>query len=367
MARRFCNYGKRFFYLLAPVLGVLVSGCSPLIGPQSLSVGRMDYSEAINQTENQQLLLSVVKGRYGEMVTPLAVSGIAANVRFRSNANIEAGFGPEDYFTGNLVPFSGGVAYEENPTITYMPVRNEQYVRRLISPIPLDVTMLMLRSYDHKATVLRWLVSSINDLRNPDFLYDPSSETIAGFERFTEIYEQLARTHVLNIVKSDGEDAEFEIVLRNYRPDHEDTVGEFLSLLDLDTPTAREGIISIPLSFSIRTKAYWGIGLTTRSTSDLVEILRASIEVPPEHAALGLAADYPPTGLAGTDVTIRSSAARPEHASVAVRYRDYWFSIDDSDHPSKGFFNLLRTFLSSTIADAADHAGAPVLTIPVSR
>lgn len=90
------------------------------------------------------MLLSMVKSRYGETSSLLAVSGVAANVHFSTNAGVQAGFGSCDNYEGNLVPFTGGVAYEENPTITYAPVQGEQYLRQLLSPIPLDLLILFL-------------------------------------------------------------------------------------------------------------------------------------------------------------------------------------------------------------------------------
>ena len=57
------------------------SGCA-IVGPSSISRGRADYNEAINKTEDEQMLLSIVKGRYGETSSLLAVSGVAANVPF---------------------------------------------------------------------------------------------------------------------------------------------------------------------------------------------------------------------------------------------------------------------------------------------
>ena len=50
------------------------------------------------------------------------MASVTANVRVATNASINVGIGPEEYFAGNLVPLSGGVAYEENPTISYIPV-----------------------------------------------------------------------------------------------------------------------------------------------------------------------------------------------------------------------------------------------------
>ena len=88
------------------------------------------------------LRTGIVKGRYGETYDMLAVTAIAANIRFAATAGVQAGFGPSSSYDGNLVPFSGGVAYEENPTITYAPASSAEYVRQLLTPIPLDILIM---------------------------------------------------------------------------------------------------------------------------------------------------------------------------------------------------------------------------------
>jgi hypothetical protein len=160
-------------------------------------MGRADYNDAINRTEDEQMLLSIVKGRYGETFSLLAVSGVAANVRFRANAGVQAGFGPAENYAGNLVPFAGGLAYEENPTITYSPVQGEQYLLQLMSPIPLDLLVAMIRTGIDPGIHLIVLVNRINDMRNPDFLQGPSAEPDLRFLRFAQLSRELDQAGVL--------------------------------------------------------------------------------------------------------------------------------------------------------------------------
>ena len=94
--------------VLGTILGVLW-GCA-VVGPTSISMGRADYNEAINKTDDAQMLMSIVRGRYGETFSLLAVTGVAANVSFGTNAGVNVGFGPDENYAGNLVPFSGGFA-----------------------------------------------------------------------------------------------------------------------------------------------------------------------------------------------------------------------------------------------------------------
>jgi hypothetical protein len=54
---------------------------------------------------------------------------------------------------------------------------------------------------------------------------------------------------------------------------------------------------------------------------------------------------------------------RPKSASVAVKYRGYWFYIDDSDQDTKVTFALLLTMSRSNLAGTSQQG--PVLTLPV--
>ena len=351
---------------LCTILGVLC-GCA-VVGPTSISMGRADYNEAINRTEDAQMLMSIVRGRYGETFSLLAVTGIAANVRFGTNAGVNIGFGPDENYVGNLVPFSGGLAYEENPTITYAPVHGEQYVRQLMSPIPLDILLLFVRGVTEPDHILTLLVKKINDLQNPEFLPKPSAVPDPRFTRHVELAAELRKAGVMTWVEDPRKEVEFDVLISGYAPNYSQAVREYIALLGLPLPTDELRDIVLPVYFAVKGQELGGIGITTRSTSDLIEILKASIEIPQEHKGTGVAINYPPMGLAGKDIVIRSSENKPKTASLAVKYRGYWFYIEETDQLTKLFFRLVRLFWSVSIASSADpRTAAPVLTIPVSN
>jgi hypothetical protein len=332
-------------------------------------MGRGDYNEVINKTEDEQMLLSIVKGRYGETFSLLAVSGVAANVRFKTSAGVEVGWGPEQNYVGNLAPFSAGLAYEENPTITYAPVQGEQYLRQLLSPIPLDLLVLIIRTGTYSSVYLTALADRVNDMRNPDFLDTLSAEPDLRFQRFVALSRELDQAGVLQLVEDPRKDVPFDILITGYAPAWSEKVREYLTLLALPMPTeeARDIVIVIPVYFAVKEGALNGIAMSTRSTFDLIEILRAAIEIPQEHADAGLAVNYPAAGLAGKDILIHASKDKPERAAIAVKHRGYWFYIDETDMRTKLFYDLVRTLWSVSISAASDQRAAPVLTIPVSR
>jgi len=361
------NTHRRMFSLATLVLVLMIlSGCAA-IGPRSISHGRAAYNAAINRTEDQQLLLAVVTSRYGETVSLLAVSGVVANVRFQATANVQAGIGPQENYEGNLVPFDGGLAYEENPTITYTPISGERYLRKILAPIPLEILLLYIRTDMHTVSYFNVLVDRVNDLRNPDFLDIPPFEPDPKFERFVELSGILYRAGVMEWLADPRENVKFNIMITDYAPTYTDLVKEHFSLLGLAMPAGEGEDIVLPVYFAIKRRYGDGVAMSTRSTGDLIQILRASVEIPQEHEAPGLAVKYPPVGLAGQGVHIRSQKERPETATVAVRHRGYWFYIDDTDMPTKLYYRLVRALWSVSISESADRTAAPVLTVPASR
>jgi hypothetical protein len=212
------------------------------------------------------------------------------------------------------------------------------------------------------------LVNRINDLQNPDFLPAPSAKPDPQFVRYVELATELRKAGVLQWVKDPREEVEFDVVISGYAPEYSQTVREYLALLGLPMTADESQDIVLPVYFALKGKELGGIGISTRSTLDLIEILRAAIELPQKHNRPGLAINYPPMGLAGKDIRIRSSADKPKTASLSVKYRGYWFYIDETDQPTKLFFRAVRLFWSVSIASSADpRTAAPVLTIPVSN
>ena len=366
--RLYCHKELRVLTLTTLCLVLFaLSGCA-VVGPRSVSMGRADYNEAINRTEDEQMLKGIVKGRYGETVSLLAVSGVAANVRFATNAGVQAGlFGSNDTYAGNIIPFSGGVAYEENPTITYTPVQGEKYLRQLMSPIPLDILVLSMRTGTDSARFLIMFANRINDMRNPDFLDAPSAEQDPRFQRYAALDADMRKAGVLDILADSREEGTFDVLISNYAPAYSEKVREYLTLLGLPMPKDQSEDIILPVYFAVKGQKLDGIAISTRSTVDLIQILSAAIEIPQEHTDAGMAINYPTMGLAGKNIHIHSSKDKPNRSAVAVRHRGYWFYIDDTDMHTKLFYKELRMVWSLSIAAAEDQGVAPVLTIPVSR
>src|SRR5215475_6585184 len=67
-------------------------------------------------------------------------------VKFTADAKGEAGFGPRANYAGSLVPFSAGIGYEDNPTISYTPVDGQAFLREWLAPVMLETLALVLQA-----------------------------------------------------------------------------------------------------------------------------------------------------------------------------------------------------------------------------
>ena len=160
------------------------------LGPGAIVRGRGLYNEVITATNNEQTLELIVRARYGEPAGLLSVASVTANLRATASTAAQFGIGPSSNYNGNLVPLALGFAYEENPTIAYTTVQGERYAKAMLSPVSLDMLVLLAGSEHASARLTSVLVKQVNGLRNP--LYGPP-EARTGFEQSIALLEQLER------------------------------------------------------------------------------------------------------------------------------------------------------------------------------
>jgi len=358
--------GIRRIRMTTCLLVGLLTGCTA-IGPAAVRSGRLTYNEAITTTNNQQMLMVVIHNRYNEPADLLAVASVTANVRVATGAAIQLGIGDSDNYAGNLVPFSANAIYEENPTISYTPVAGQEYMSQLMSPLPVADFAQLAGTINDPAPIYAALVSSVNGIYNPDFLFS-SAEPDPRFNRLVALMSQLTRAQRLHWVNDPQQPGDFSVVIDRYAPTYAAEVDELMRLLELPAPAGASHSLVLPVHLGLGGHSTEGINMTTRSVFRLVEILSAAVEVPEQDQGNGVTTDYPAPGTIGRQLRIRHAKARPEHATVAVQYRDGWFYIDDHDQATKYFFRLLSTLWSVAVAESAAKSSAPpVLTIPASR
>jgi hypothetical protein len=113
-----------------------------------------------------------------------------------------------------------------------------------------------------------------------------------------------------------------------------------------------------------------------RSTAQVYFYLANGVEVPPEHLACGLAqpqVDAEGEAFDGRELTrglfevhACKGCKPPPTAYVAVKYRGWWYWIDDTDQPTKATLALMLQ-MSRLDFTRRRPGGGPFLTLPVGR
>ncbi len=359
----------RWFSVTA-ICCLMLSGlqsCS-ILGPRTLSQGRPAYNDAIVTTNSEQVLAMIVRMRYGLATSQLAVSSITANVRFSAGLGAQVGVGPSENFEGNLIPLSGGVTYDENPTISYVPVQGEKHLRQLLSPIPLDLLVPLLNLGRETAGVLTLLVNRVNGIPNPDFLAKTQATPDNRFTRLATLVDELSLADKLEFVEAIGAREPYQLWIHDYAPTYRTQVQQLVDLLGIRGVAAKGEDISLALVAALRPPTDRSVAIRPRSVFDLGIIAAAKVDVPEDDRVEGLTLEYPKLGLPGKYIKIRRAKDRPAKAVAATRYREWWYYIAGNDRKSKMYFRIFGALMSAQIAESLKGVStAPVLTVPVSK
>ena len=373
---------KKFQFIVL-ALAFTLSGCQSTFGPSALNNTHPAYNQAIVKTLDEQMLLNLVRLKYRGKAFFLKVGSVTASMTFGGNLGIDgtAKFGA----TGSLIEPSMGISYADKPTISYTPLQGEDFLKSVLSAIPLEAILVMAQSGWSVERIFGLCVERVNDLFNAPRASGPTPKEEPVFRKFKRMLE------LLRVLQTYG-DMEIgpDLNLNTKNPDlvlvfdlskvNEDVIEEISKLLDdssdkapgLETETS-ERKIKIKISTDFINEKPGEFNVRTRSISSIMYYLSQNVMVPEKHIDAGLVTvtktmdgegifDWAETP-AGEVFQINVSEEYPEHAFIAVSYRDYWFYITDNDLESKSTFSLL-TQLFDLQAGQTEYSG-PTLTLPV--
>ncbi len=350
----------------AVLLLPLLAACTG-VGHRAVPRDQFNYNEAIARTRNQQLLLNLVRLRYRD--TPFFLETTSVSTQFSFGGSASAGATVDvDGGSGTEKALGLGVSYTESPTVTYAPLTGEAFVKRLLSPVPLESLLLLSDAGWGIDRLLRCCVQSANDLWNAPSAAGPTPDSAPEFEPFLEMARaarELQRAGALRVVvREDG-----TLLLRiAERPGVEEPARALRSALGVSA-----GLRDVPLTYQRAERTADGLALTPRSLTSTLYFLSQGVEPPQRDVDAGrvtrtLRADGAPfdwSEVTGELFRVRSGDAAPADAFVRVRYRGSWFWIDDDDLSSKSTFGLVQQLFG--LQAGSSNAGGPLLTLPLSR
>jgi len=353
------------FRILPLTVCLALTSCATRLGPASIKQAHRPYNDSVIETLNEQLLLNLVRLKYRDNPYFIEVSSITAQQGFEGSLGA-GGFMP---FLGNKVRDIGGtsgVLYTDNPTITFQPLQGEDFLNKLMAPIPLEAMLRLTQSGWSINRVFRIAVEQANHLPNAPTASGPTPDTPPEYAAFKEIareFRRLQQTHGFSLARDDDRIA---LAFDRSRIATSDC-GPLRSRLGVST---RGDVVYLSARPSLR-RASDEIYLQSRSLKGVLFFLSHNVEVPESDRRKGLVtvtknpdgSDFDWDDVSGDLLKVRNSATPPAGAFVRVKYRNTWFYIADNDLDSKSTFMLLNQLFNLLAGDVKKVA--PVLTIPL--
>ncbi len=180
-------YPRRVLVLLTLALCPTAIGC---LGPIALQRSRIKYNEAIQRTADEQLLLNVVRLRYRDTPSFMELSSLSTQFAFEEGA-FANGRLIERPTTADYLNIGFAADASERPTITYDPLRGQEFVKRLVSPLSEETVILLIRSGWSISRVLRMTVQELNGVENARRASGPTPSRVSPNE-YLEFQEAVA-------------------------------------------------------------------------------------------------------------------------------------------------------------------------------
>ena len=352
---------RPYLYTAALLLIVAVTGCGP-VGPGTIARDQFSYTEAISESWKKQMLLNLVKLRYGDAPVFLEVSSIIS--QYSLETSVDAGASWTNGLPGDGQAIGGSGRYTDRPTITYSPLSGESFTRELLTPVRPESIFSMVQAGWPVDRVFQICVQSINGLNNRAGSMAFARQADPDFYRLLLALRRIQQSGGVGIRVKKVDDQVATIIV--FKRDIDETLvldtNLIRRLLGLD-PESHE----FKLVYGHASQSPDELAVLSRSMMEVLMEIATNVEVPPDHLAEGRVrpvleeAEELPSGLSHL-MRIASSEREPDDAFVSVKYRGRWFWIDDCDPLSRGMLSFLMVLFS--LAETGGPAAVPVVTIP---
>ncbi len=386
------------------------AGC---VGPKAISHTRIRYNEVYRATNDEQLLLNIVRLRYADSPVFMDLPSITSQFEVAGGAGYSGGLDGQGPGRTNLG--SGQLGLRDTPTLSYHPREGREMARGLLTPLATELLRLVNAGANTEQLLLM-TVNEINDVsnaaramaitpKNPDdnLRFREGVDAIVELQRQEAIEMAVGTTEEedetsdpITAAAVNGRDVlaaakegyvyrasgagrmglrkrEKGLVLR-VRPGfvHSPEMMDLARVFGL-TPGKDHYRVKSELTDekSPGPLGNENIYLNMRSILQVGIFLSKGVCVPREHVLSGVApSTLGPDGLPydWTHLTegiffVHSGTRRPRDAEVAIYYRDHWFWIDGHDVPSRAALAIFELLFA--LQESDDRSPGPLLTLPV--
>ncbi|MFM8702363.1 MAG: hypothetical protein ACKOHG_00540, partial [Planctomycetia bacterium] len=152
---------------------ITAAGC---MGSWAMRGTRIGYNKSVSHTASQEMLLNIVRMRYGETPTFLDMPSVVS----QTEASMVGG-GAQDTATQGLV--EGTFNLRDRPTITYSPRTGEDMAASLIKALKAEAILDIAPGNDTRIFLMAF-VDSINGVRNAPLATSPASRVLDGNDEY---------------------------------------------------------------------------------------------------------------------------------------------------------------------------------------
>jgi hypothetical protein len=341
----------------------MFSGCAHL-GPKTVAVDRFDYGTAIAESWKQQTLLNIVKLRYMDLPVFVDVASIVSGYSMETSVNIGGQLSSSSAIQGNSVTLGGAGRFTDRPTITYVPLTGEKFLRGLITPIEPKHIFFMLQSGYAADFILGLTVEGLNGVRNRSTAGGAVRQADPEFIRALELLREVQAAGAVGMRveedKAKGQTAVLFFRRDDVPADIVEKTAEIRRLLKLAAEPQK-----FVLTYSPMCGAENELAVNSRSMLQIMGAFASYLDVPEahlkEHCAVPAFEDAAPA-TRRDGVRIHSAKEKPADAFAAVRYRGHWFWIEDGDWQTKRALTAVMFFF--TLAETGGNEKLPLITIP---
>jgi hypothetical protein len=401
---------SRGLLLLALSLAPL-SGC---VGPYALRESRLRYNESYRKTNDEEILLNIVRLRYADSPVFIDLPNITS--QFQLSTVGGGAFGYDGAGPGQTNLATPELFLKDAPTLSYTPRSGQQVGKRLMAPL----TAELLRSIspgDNTELFLLAAVNGINHVPNAPLATSLNSTIPQTNDRYrsavglikalqirgalelrvatfdADTYETLPLSQIRGadmlkatqdgkVFRTNGDQAlllkrEKSLVLV-IKPEELQSpeVQELARIFGLDPGRSVYRIVSqendeIELDQLPQPIGEDTLHLDMRSLLQLMCFISKGVQIPPEHYERGIVPPIPgPDGsvfdwsnLTRGFFRVCVSKKKPKVFDVAVPYRGYWYYIPENDAQSRALLSLLELILE--LSESESERAGPLLTLPV--
>ena len=348
---------------LSLAVAAVLSGCTHL-GPKTIAVDRFDYSTSIADSWKQQTLLNIVKLRYMDLPVFVDVASIVSGYSLQTGVNVGGTLSSVGAIQGDFAAAGVQGIYTDRPTITYVPLTGEKFLRGLITPIDPKNIFFMLQSGYPADFILGLTVEGLNGVRNRSTSGGPGREADPEFIRALQLMREVQAAGAVGM-RVEEDKAKGQTAVLFFRRD--DVAAEIVA----KTAEVRRllKLAAAPEKFALTYSPMRGtdseLAVNSRSMLQIMAAFASYLDVPEEdlkaHRAVPAFENVAPESRQDA-VRIHSGKEKPADVFVAVRYRDHWFWIDDGDWQTKRALTAVMFFF--TLAETGSNDKLPLITIP---